>query len=281
MQKPKSKETKLKEVGLNHPEINTLLNRWKELYPDQFKNVLVDVEYLMRTKSPAVRSYPSAFTGSLDCQMMSLAEFACYNWILYYAWESDIQCFLEYDLKRLIGACQQKLTPKKFLRHWEHLLQTKFKFAKHGGVIYIYNQRQFDELMKQKVQQKKGSSGGKTRVENLKHADEKKRLHTFDKSPYFKRERFMAELKSDPHFTDVDHEHYYQVVINWTKQKNPAPKNADWIAFSKSIILNNIKKSNGKVHVARNVKPELKSKIEKNFADNFSRKESILKEFAE
>lgn len=190
--------------------------------------------------------YPGDMTGSLDVRdNMRKNEVCAFRWLLDFLWESSVQCFLLYSLDNLKNASNE--SPKKFLDMWKRILFRKFKFAKYNGEVYIYNERQVLELNRQHHRSKVNRGNAKKGAEKRqKGAPDKKfkafHPHPFKDSPYFERQKFIAELNKDEYYSKIDAELYYESVMQWSIKNKPDPMSADWIAVAKSFVLSDAKK---------------------------------------
>ncbi len=269
----KKKPFKLPPEPRNVPELSALLDDYMAKHAKSFTRKRITVQDFIDSESPAVRFYPGAFLSSEDfSHVMTHLERSCYFLLLLNAWEQPIKCFLSYDLFRFTIRCQ--ITPRRFLKIWERILSTKFMFAKHGGQVYIYNYRLFVEFIKQFLNQEKGRKGGeatqkKESAEGRRTGDGVKtspaprpsspaKLHPFNQSPYFDKNKFIAEMKKDPDFAELNLTHYHKRLEVWSNKGGTC---IDWIAMAGTFIMNDAK--DGKVKTNKGVTTGEKQKIEK------------------
>ncbi len=296
------------------PEISKVISDYMDNHPKSFPpDKRLSVQYFKDNESVSFQLYPGAFLSSEDfSDIMTHLERSCYFLLLLHAFEQPIRCFMTYDLYRLTIRC--KITPRRFLKVWERILSTKFQFATHEGVLYIFNYRLFAEFMRSASYKQRSRKGGeetqrkrkeekmhdarfkqheKKESNNLKQSQTTSNLKpepsnlkplTFASSPFFNKNNFIAEIKKQhPDFADVNLVHYHKRLEIWSKKGNKSP---DWINMAATFIINDA--TNGKTKMNKSVSADQKHKIEKGLSkiqkskhDVHSREEEIRAGYAE
>ncbi len=262
------------EKGKQHiPDVDVVLKTMSVKYLKEYTVTLDDMENL---KLPSVRVYPAAFAGSKDCQEMNVHEFSTYSWLMHYLWMADIQCFMQYSVRKLKPG---NITPKKFIQCWNRILGSKFHFVKIYEEIYIYQRRQLKEwfISKQHSLNGKKNKDIPQRITPLKS-------HEFKDSPYFDIKILTENIFQDPDFREVDTKsikYWHSSMILWSKDKKKSTDqklSTDWLSKIKNHLLSDMRKprrhSNG---TARGTE----SKVAKNMQDLENRKIKNRSEYAQ
>lgn len=214
-------------------------------------------------KSPAFQLYPQDFISSLDCQIMTLAEFGAFNWLLYHSWIQSPQCYLPNDIKIL--ARLLRISNEEMDGMWENSLKKKFQVSEDKK--FIYNERLLFEYNKQIDHKEKRAKAGHKGMEERWQTDSKGKVN--DKQTDNKPITNSLQTDNKP-------------ITNSITKNNSSSSSSSSLSSSFSNTTNAVN-NNPKVNVNQTIaQKNFLGEIEKNFIlfwNTYSRKQDKKKAF--